>query len=91
MKHFDYSSPAEIYAAGSKRAGRPSMTYRRFETAAKAIRYSIEELPQTGVCNVALEVDGERYHHKEILRLYDAKSYPLRRHYGEPLGLASAV
>ena len=56
MNRFDYSSPAEVYAAGGKRAGRSSMTYRRFETAAKAIRYSIEELPKTGVRNVALSI-----------------------------------
>ena len=38
---FDYNSPAELYL--SRRRGRHT-DYRRFATAAEAIRYAVEEL-----------------------------------------------
>lgn len=82
-KEFDYSGPAELYIAGKRRAGRHAMTYRRFDTAAKAIRYSIEELPAANHAGTVLEVDEERYHHREIRQLYEASAYPLRRQVAE--------
>jgi len=55
------------------------MTYRKFETAAKAIRYSIEELPCASLPGTILEANEERYHHREIRKLYESSAYPLRR------------
>ncbi|MDP2618659.1 MAG: hypothetical protein Q8P46_00540 [Hyphomicrobiales bacterium] len=79
MNDFNYSGPAELYIANRRRAGRNSMTYRKFETAAKAIRYLIEELPNTSLPGTILEVDEERYRHKEIRKLYNSSAYPLPR------------
>ena len=40
---FDYRTPAELFL--SKRTGRGHTKYRRFATAAEAIRYAVEDLP----------------------------------------------
>lgn len=79
MDDFDYSGPAELYTVNGRRGRRHSMTFRKFETAAKAIRYSIEELPGASLPGTILEVNEERYHHNEIRKLYDRSGYPLRR------------
>ena len=41
MTEFDYSAPAELYAA----QGRQGFRYRRFLNAGEAIRYAVEKLP----------------------------------------------
>lgn len=79
MNDFNYSGPAELYIANRRRIGRNSMSYRKFETAAKAIRYSIEELPCANLPGTILEANEQRYHHKEIRKLYDSRAYPLQR------------
>ncbi len=76
---FDYSGPAELYIAKKQRAGRSTMTYRRFDTAANAIRFSIEELPNANLPGTILEVDEGRFHHKDIRKLYESSAYPLHR------------
>ncbi len=63
---FDYNSPAELFL--SKRRVRHT-EYRRFATAAEAIRYAVEDL----------RVGDERFSSSEIQRLYEADDYPLRK------------
>jgi hypothetical protein len=49
---FDYKAPAEVFTETRKRRGRP-IGYRRFRSAADAIRFAVEELPGTlrsGLC-----------------------------------------
>ena len=55
------------------------MTYRKFDTAAEAIRYTIEELPAARQNGAVLEVNEERFRHTEIREFYDSNSYPLKR------------
>ena len=73
---FDYCSPAELYL--SRRRGRHS-DYRRFATAAEAIRYAVEDLRTPRAFGAWLEVGDERFNSSEIQRLYDADVYPLRK------------
>jgi len=73
---FDYSSPAELYL--SKR-GRRHTEYRRFATAAEAIRYAVEELRTPKAFGAQLEVGDQRLNSSDILRLYEAEDYPLRK------------
>ena len=59
MAKFDYKAPAEFYPARSRVGHRP-VGYRRFDTAAHAIRYAIEEMPVEFLDGTVLEIDSER-------------------------------
>jgi len=72
---FDYSSPAELFL--SKRRGRHT-DYRRFTTAAEAIRYAVEELRTHRSLSAWMQVGKERFSKNEIYRLYEGSDYPLR-------------
>ena len=65
---FDYSSPAELYL--SRRRGRHT-DYRRFATAAEAIRYAVEELRTRQSLSAWMQVGEDRFNKEEINRLYD--------------------
>ena len=66
-----------------------SPRYKRFRTAARAIRFAIEQLPEKCLLGASLEVGDERYNEKEIRQLYDSEAYPLKRH-GKRLSLQKA-
>ena len=53
--------------------------YRRFATAAEALRYAVEDLRIPKAFGAWLEVGDERFSSSEIQRLYDAGDYPLRK------------
>ena len=78
MNAFDYSAPAELFASASKKTKRP-MRYTRFETAAEAIKYAVEELPPELLLGSTLEVNEERFDCSAIRELYESTSYPLRK------------
>ena len=71
---FDYNSPAELFL--SKRTQRHTK-YRRFATAAEAIRYAVEDLRTPKAFGAWLEVGDARFDSSEIQRLYEADDYPL--------------
>ena len=52
--------------------------YRRFATAAEALRYAVEDLRIPKAFGAWLEVGDARFNSSEILRLYEADDYPLR-------------
>jgi len=83
---FDFRDTAELYTCVTRRGGRQAMVYRRFDTSAKAIRYSMEELSASRLSGTVLEVDGARYRHTEIRKLYDSSAYPLPRRKSDPGG-----
>ena len=49
---------------------RSRQKYRRFATAAKAIRYAVENLPALRSLGAWLQVGDERFNSDEIERLY---------------------
>lgn len=76
MPSFNYSAMAELYP--SRRFAKSQTTqYRRFPTAAEAIRHIIEEMPAKWLAGSFLEVDEKRYEGDAIRALYESPDYPL--------------
>jgi hypothetical protein len=73
----DYSTPAELFP--SRRYAKSLARYRRFPSAAEAVRYIIEEQPESWLIGSTLDIDGNRYEGKAIRALYEADGYPLER------------
>jgi Arc/MetJ-type ribon-helix-helix transcriptional regulator len=71
MPPFDYNAPAELFLAKPTKGSRTK--YRRFATAAEAIRYAVEDLRTFGAW---LQVGDERFNSVEIQRLYEDGEYP---------------
>lgn len=78
MQSFDFESPAELYPSRSKKGNRP-VGYRRFDTAAEAIRFAIEEMSSDFLLGTILEVGDVRLDSAAIRELYDSAEFPLRR------------
>jgi hypothetical protein len=75
---FDYQMPAELFMA--KRKGGPQrLGYRRFATAAEAIRFAVEDFPAIHTLGAYMQVGDERIDSDGIHRLYESTDYPLRR------------
>jgi hypothetical protein len=75
---FDYQAPAELFPTRNRKIP-TKVKYRRFERAADAIRFAIEELPAPLLLGAFIEVDDGRLGHKDIRELYDSADYPLKR------------
>jgi hypothetical protein len=76
MSSFDYSAPAELFLSKPAKGSRTK--YRRFATAAEALRYAVEDLRTPKAFGAWLEVGDERFNSIEMQRLYEASDYPLR-------------
>ena len=77
MPPFDYNAPAELFL--EKRSKSTRENYRRFATAAEAIRYAVEDLRTPRAFGAWLQVGDERFNSVEIQRLYEDGEYPLRK------------
>jgi hypothetical protein len=76
---FEYSAAAELYLPKSKGIrARRSMGYRRFNTAAEAIRFAIEDFPAVLAQGAWMLVGYERFNVDDIRRLYESRDYPRR-------------
>ena len=61
MNAFNYSSQAELFPTRNRKSRRQPLGYRRFDRAADAIRFAIEELPSQSLAGAYLEVDEQRF------------------------------
>jgi len=75
---FNYSAAAELFPARNRKT--PSrIKYRRFDRAADAIRFAVEELPEAQLLGAYIQVDEERLGHSDIRALYQSDGFPLRK------------
>ena len=79
MAAFDFGALAELYPCKGRGGARSPVTYHRFETAAEAIRFAIEDLSPVLLHGAILEIDEERYHKDQIRAFYDRQDFPLAR------------
>lgn len=89
MGKFDFTAPAELYSARGH-GRRAPLSYRRFATAAEAIRYAVEQIPKNLSAAAYIETGEQTITHKELRELYDSPEYPLERKPEEPADEASA-
>jgi hypothetical protein len=83
MTAFDYTAPAELFPARGRGLRRGTVTYKRFDSAAAAIRFAIEELDPVWLFGAVLEVDDVRFDGAAIRNLYASDAYPLKRGAGK--------
>ncbi len=77
MPSIDYRHSAELFP--SRRYAKSLARYRRFDSAAEAIRYVIEEMPAQWLNGTMLQIGNVRIEGNSIRALYDAADYPLVR------------
>jgi hypothetical protein len=75
---FDYSAPAELFPSRNRKI-KSLLKYRRFDKAADAIRFAMEELPAPVLLGAFIEIDEVRLDHRDIRDLYESADYPLKR------------
>jgi Arc/MetJ-type ribon-helix-helix transcriptional regulator len=77
---FDYSASAELFMPKKGKTGlRRPLSYRRFASAAEAIRFAVEDFPAIQTLGAWMRVGDERFNGDDIRSLYESKTYPRRR------------
>jgi hypothetical protein len=75
---FNYNAPAELFPSRNRKVVN-KIKYRRFDRAAEAIRFAVEELPEPLLLGAYIEIDEERLGHKDIRALYESEQFPLKK------------
>jgi hypothetical protein len=75
---FDYAASAELFIPKGKPGARRSPSYRRFATAAEAIRFAVENFPAVRTLGAWMKVGEERFNGDDIQRLYESIGFPRR-------------
>src|ERR1700675_2061952 len=79
MASFSFNTAAELFPAAIRKKKRAGFAYRRFGTAAEAVRFAIEELPADSLNGAYLQVDEARFDQSGIRTLYESQEFPLER------------
>ena len=78
MEKFDFGAPAELFPSRNRKVA-SKIRYRRFDKAAEAIRFAVEELPEPLLLGAYIQVDEQRLGHMDIRALYESERYPLKK------------
>jgi hypothetical protein len=78
MDKFDYDAPAELFPSRNNKIAK-KVKYRRFDHAADAIRFAVEELPEALLLGAYIQIDEKRLGHHDIRALYQSEQFPLKR------------
>ena len=78
LNRFDYGAAAELFMNRNRTAKRRPK-YKRFDTAAQAVRFVVEELPAAVLPGAYLLIAEARFGVEEIRSLYESAGYPLPR------------
>ena len=76
---FNFNTAAELFPAAIRKKKRAGFAYRRFGTAAEAVRFAIEELPADSLNGAYLQVEEARFDQSGIRTLYESEAFPLAR------------
>ncbi|TNM64048.1 hypothetical protein FHP24_12170 [Aliirhizobium smilacinae] len=79
MPNFNYKRAAGIYSGKTTFRSASAPRYRRFETAAEAVQFAVEELSGATQRGCVLEMDELRLNHTQIVELYESAAFPLAR------------
>ena len=78
MRPFSYNTAAELFPAAIRKKKRAGFAYRRFGTAAEAVRFAIEELPADSLNGAYLQVEEARFDQSGIRTLYESEAFRCR-------------
>ncbi len=79
MGAFDYDVSVGLYSGVGTKFRQKTLKYRRFERAAEAIRYVMEDIPASALLGCSIEIADETYVGQAIRPLYESPDYPLPR------------
>jgi len=79
LRPFNFNTSAELFPAAIRKKKRAGFAYRRFGTAAEAVRFAIEELPADSLNGAYLQVEEARFDQSGIRTLYESEAFPLPR------------
>jgi hypothetical protein len=80
MATVNFDAEAELFPPIRRSFSRGPVGYKRFKSAAEAIRFAMEELPPDLLLGAYLEVEENRFDGSAIRQLYESEDYPLKRH-----------